>query len=113
MIEPKGSATYRAHTNIALIKYWGKRDQALFLPVTSSLSLTLDAFYTDTQVTFDAQLAHDRFILDGQEQEANQVTKVSAFLDRFRALALSVCRALVTCTIDVPTAAGLASSASA
>ena len=110
---PKGSATYRAHTNIALIKYWGKRDQALFLPVTSSLSLTLDAFYTDTQVTFDAQLAHDRFILDGQEQEANQVAKVSAFLDRFRALAKTDCRALVTSTNHVPTAAGLASSASA
>ena len=113
MIELKGSATYRAHTNIALIKYWGKRDQALFLPVTSSLSLTLDAFYTDTQVTFDAQLAHDRFILDGQEQEASQVAKVSAFLDRFRALAQTDCRALVTSTNHVPTAAGLASSASA
>ena len=44
----------RAHTNIALIKYWGKRDKELFLPMNSSLSLTLDAFYTDTKVFFDS-----------------------------------------------------------
>ena len=42
--------TARAHTNIALIKYWGKADDKLRLPLMSSLSMTLDAFYTDTSV---------------------------------------------------------------
>ncbi|HBQ43555.1 MAG TPA: diphosphomevalonate decarboxylase, partial [Lactobacillus acetotolerans] len=42
--------TARAHTNIALIKYWGKADNSLRLPLMSSLSLTLDAFYSDTSV---------------------------------------------------------------
>lgn len=36
--------TARAHTNIALIKYWGKADDKLRLPLMSSLSMTLDAF---------------------------------------------------------------------
>ncbi|MGJ3805270.1 diphosphomevalonate decarboxylase, partial [Limosilactobacillus fermentum] len=36
------TTTARAHTNIALVKYWGKRDAALMLPQTDSLSLTLD-----------------------------------------------------------------------
>ena len=35
-------ATAVAGTNIALVKYWGKRDEALNLPATGSLSLTLD-----------------------------------------------------------------------
>ena len=34
----------RAHTNIALIKYWGKENKELFIPMNSSLSLTLEAF---------------------------------------------------------------------
>lgn len=36
----------RAHTNIALIKYWGKKDKELKIPTNSSVSLTLDSFYT-------------------------------------------------------------------
>ena len=32
----------RAHTNIALIKYWGKENKELFIPMNSSLSLTLE-----------------------------------------------------------------------
>src|SRR5262249_40370847 len=36
-----GKATARAHPNLALVKYWGKRDEALVLPHQSSLSLTL------------------------------------------------------------------------
>ena len=43
-------ATARAHTNIALVKYWGKKDLKLMLPQTDSLSLTLDRFYTTTKV---------------------------------------------------------------
>ena len=34
----------RAHTNIALIKYWGKADEALIIPMNNSLSVTLDRF---------------------------------------------------------------------
>ncbi|MDK6729541.1 diphosphomevalonate decarboxylase, partial [Aerococcus urinae] len=45
-------AMARAHTNIALIKYWGKADNQLFIPMNSSLSLTLEALYTDTKVCF-------------------------------------------------------------
>lgn len=47
-------ASARAHTNIALIKYWGKKDQQLMLPLNGSLSLTLDHFYTDTTVEFNS-----------------------------------------------------------
>ncbi len=48
--------TARAHTNIALVKYWGKADEELIIPQNNSLSLTLDHFYTDTTVQFDPTL---------------------------------------------------------
>lgn len=105
--------TARAHTNIALIKYWGKADQKLMLPATSSLSMTLDAFYTDTSVVFDADLAADTFILDGVAQTGAKLVPVSTFLDRVRALSGRQNYARVTSVNHVPTAAGLASSASA
>lgn len=103
----------RAHTNIALIKYWGKRDEALFLPMNSSLSLTLDAFYTDTEVVFDSSLSADAFILNGEEQAPSEVAKISRFLDLFRKEVGETRYARVTSYNFVPTAAGLASSASA
>ncbi len=54
-------ATARAHTNIALIKYCGKRDDSLILPMNDSLSLTFDGFYTTTTVTFREDLSQDEF----------------------------------------------------
>ena len=103
----------RAHTNIALIKYWGKRDKDLFLPMNSSLSLTLDAFYTDTKVTFDDQLTEDIFWLNGKEQTEKEVAKISRFLDLFCEYIGKRPFARVESINFVPTAAGLASSASA
>ena len=111
----KQSATFRAHTNIALIKYWGKRNKELFLPMTSSLSLTLDAFYTDTRVEFDPALEADIFYLDDALQNTEATAKVSRFIDLFRQVAgiEGTLPAKVTSFNHVPTAAGLASSASA
>lgn len=111
----KQGASFRAHTNIALIKYWGKRNKELFLPMTNSLSLTLDAFYTDTTVEFDTSLGRDVFYLDGDMQDEVSTQKVSRFIDLFRHKAGvdSTLYAKVSSTNHVPTAAGLASSASA
>lgn len=109
----QGGARYRAHTNIALIKYWGKRNEALFLPETSSLSLTLDAFYTDTQVIFSKDLKEDTFYLNGQLQSKEEIAKVSRFVDLFRQKANTALPVQVESYNYVPTAAGLASSASA
>lgn len=102
--------TARAHTNIALVKYWGKADEELIIPQNNSLSLTLDHFYTDTTVQFDPTLTADQFTLNGQAQETTQITK---FLDIIRQMAASQLFARVESTNHVPTMAGLASSASA
>lgn len=102
----------KAYTNIALIKYWGKKDQQLLLPQNSSISLTLDAFYTETFVTFTKNNSVDTFTLNGQLQNAEKSQKVFQFLDYARSLAQTNWYANVSSTNFVPTAAGLASSAS-
>lgn len=103
----KGKA--RAYTNIALIKYWGKTDDELILPTTSSLSLTLDAFYTETSVT---AAETEQFFLNGQLQDVAATNKVQKFADLFRELAGATQPLKIESTNFVPTAAGLASSAS-
>lgn len=102
----------RAYTNIALIKYWGKKDEHLILPMNSSLSLTLDAFYTETSVHFDEMLTEDIFFLDGEKQGRKQTEKISKFLDLVRKQQNLSLFAKVDSQNFVPTAAGLASSAS-
>ena len=106
-------AYVRAHTNIALIKYWGKRDEIDFLPMNSSLSMTLDKLYTDTMVVFDDSFAQDSFYLNGEKQGEKETKKISKFLDLFREEKKTAMRARVESINHVPTAAGLASSASA
>src|SRR5690625_261047 len=105
-------AKARAHTNIALIKYWGKRDEKLFLPTNNSLSMTLDKLYTDTSVEFNSELTEDQFVLDGETMDVEETTKVSQFLDKVRAFTGEKRFALVDSVNHVPIAAGFASSAS-
>ncbi|OQO70396.1 diphosphomevalonate decarboxylase [Enterococcus villorum] len=106
----KGKA--RAYTNIALIKYWGKKNETLILPMNNSLSLTLDAFYTETEVIFSDTFNEDQFYLDNQLQDKKATAKISAFLDIARKKAKTTQKAKVISHNFVPTAAGLASSAS-
>lgn len=121
------SATAVAHANIALAKYWGKRDEVLALPATSSLSLTLDAFRTTTSVALrgsgagggteaDADGALDAGLdtatLDGGPMTGPALARVRRFLDLVRDLAGSDVPASVVSTSTVPIGAGLASSAS-
>lgn len=107
------TVTARAHTNIALIKYWGKRDQKLILPQTDSLSLTLAPFYTDTTVNFSPDYKQDHFMIDHQEVNTTTYQRLTTFLDIVRQKAGIHLAAHVNSINHVPTAAGLASSASA
>ncbi len=107
------AATAVAGTNIALVKYWGKRDEALNLPATGSLSLTLDRLGTRTRVAFDGgDGGRDRVTLDGAPAAEKVAARVTAFLDRVRSRAGIASRATVVTDNSVPTASGLASSAS-
>ena len=106
------SVTARACANIALVKYWGKRDSTLNLPATGSLSLTLAALATQTTVTFDSALTQDELELDGFSARFADTARASKFLDIVRGAANITTRARVVSKNEFPTASGLASSAS-
>lgn len=105
-------ATARANTNLALIKFWGKRDEKLNLPMNSSIFVTLDRFFTKVKVEFCEKLTEDIFIVNQHSADKEESMKISRFLDIVRKRAGKNVYAKVTCENRVPVAAGLSSSAS-
>ena len=99
-------ATAVAHANIALVKYWGKRDEALSPPEAGSLSLALDKLVTTT--TVELGVARDSFQLDRRDAAPEELARARALLDE----AGIGDRARIESRNDFPTGAGLASSAS-
>ena len=59
-------ATAKAQPNIALVKYWGKRDTERNLPATGSISITLDDLYTEMSVEFPPGLDTDNLTVNGE-----------------------------------------------
>lgn len=102
------TATALAHPNIALIKYWGKRDVPRNLPAVPSLSLTLSGFQTTTTVVWGARA--DELLLNDRAGSDTETRKVMDLLDRLDP-ARPPCQ--VISRNNFPTGAGLASSASA
>ena len=99
-----------APSNIALCKYWGKRDLALNLPLTSSLSISLGELGTKTCIHLrDGNV--DTVSLNGEAvpHEKPFAQRMIDFLDFFRPSGM--CFSVETRN-NIPTAAGLASSAS-
>lgn len=103
-------AVAKAQPNIALVKYWGKRDTRRNLPAVGSISITLSELYTLMSVELDPQLGADRLDVNGRD-DADLLPRVSRCLDDV--LGNSRTRARVASTTNFPVAAGLASSASA
>lgn len=107
------TAIARAHPNIAFIKYWGNRDDALRLPVNSSISMNLDGLYTQTTVRWDATLASDTLQLNHQPAAPAALQRVSDHLTMLRDHLHIDSHASVESENNFPMGAGIASSASA
>ncbi len=103
-------ADAQAQPNIALIKYWGKRDIEQNLPAVGSLSVTLDSLWTKMSVEYSDAMAGDELVVNGASSE-EMLPRVSACLDRVAGTDRP--RAAVLSESNFPIAAGLASSASA
>jgi diphosphomevalonate decarboxylase len=103
-----------ANANIALVKYWGKRNKELMLPHNGSISMTTAGLYAHTTVEFDKKYGEDVLILNDKEfkpgtEEYDEY--VGAFLKVVRELAKTDLKAKIVSNNNFPTAAGLASSA--
>ncbi len=103
-------ATARAQPNIALIKYWGKRDTRRNLPAVGSISITLADLFTTMCVEFDASSGDDVLTINGSDN-AGMLPRISACLDAVVGQDRQPAR--ISSTSNFPIAAGLASSASA
>ena len=107
-LNPAGQAY--APTNIALVKYWGKRDTELNLPVTSSLSISLADKGAITTLTQNNK-SSDTILLNNNPVEASTTfsQRLIHFLNLFRHTEPHYFD--INIQTNIPIAAGLASSA--
>lgn len=103
-------AVAQAQPNIALIKYWGKRDVDKNLPAVDSLSVTLDTLWTRMSLEFDDQLDQDTLQVNGA-LAPSMLQRVSHCMDLVAGSDRACAR--IESTSNFPIGAGLASSASA
>ena len=77
--------TYRCPSNIALVKYWGKKEGGIQLPANPSISLTLSDLYAETTVQVmganSSGKASFDFLFNGQPRESF-VPKLQDFFAR-------------------------------
>ena len=121
----------KSYANIAIVKYWGKKDVAKMIPATSSISLTLNDMFTKTEMEFindeDIEIAvekemksenckdkysdmTDLFYLNGELQDSVHTEKISKVVDLFRENRNQ--KVKISTINNMPTAAGLSSSSS-
>lgn len=120
-------ATASAPVNIAVIKYWGKRDTKLILPTNSSLSVTLSQDHLRSTTTSRASpsFEKDQLWLNGKDDEIKPGGRLATCISEMRRLRkelvedvdpkadkISAFKLHIASYNNFPTAAGLASSAS-
>ncbi|MBI2020596.1 diphosphomevalonate decarboxylase [Candidatus Daviesbacteria bacterium] len=114
-------ATAIAPSNIAFVKYWGKKDEILRLPLHGSISMTLSNLLTTTTVEFSSDFKKDQVTLLTSEVRAglrqDHTSEVSAdrvikHLDRIKKMANINLKAKVVSNNNFPIGTGLSSSAS-
>ncbi|MBD3611612.1 MAG: diphosphomevalonate decarboxylase, partial [Hydrogenovibrio crunogenus] len=107
---PTQKGTGKAPVNIALSKYWGKRNVDLNLPTNSSLSISLPGLGTETQIEW-IENQSDQIYLNETKVASDDsfAQRIRLFLDLFRPNTQG--GFIVNTLNSVPTAAGLASSA--
>lgn len=104
-------STAIAPSNIAFIKYWGKKDEVLRLPVNGSISMNLSNLLTTTTVEFSPEYKKDIIIINNI-QEPDEGNRAIKHLDRIRTLAKLNQKSKVVSVNNFPIGTGLSSSAS-
>ena len=108
----------KSYANIAIIKYWGKKDPIKMIPATSSISLTLENLFTETEISFITReeaiektgQASDLLYINGELQNEEQIKKITKVVNLFRDDRNQLVK--IDTTNNMPTEAGLSSSSS-
>ncbi len=106
--------TIKASSDIALVKYWGKKDEVLRLPENGSISIILDGMDTITTVEFSESFSEDEVYIQDKKIEviSREAKRVIKHLDRMRKLANVDLKAKVVSKNTFPRGTGLSSSGS-
>ncbi len=112
----KTNISWEAPSNIAIVKYWGKREQQL--PINPSLSFTLNYCKTKTSIQWEQRNGQDHldfeFFYDGQKKPRFEYklktffNQVELLYPEFKSVYLNI-----DSINSFPHSAGIASSASA
>ena len=112
----EGIVTWRSPSNIAIIKYWGKH--GVQLPRNPSISLTLDAAFTETKIHYQPKTGVDtgldlEFYFHGKPNDLFKA-KVEKFLKSLLEIFpfLKQLKLRIESANSFPHSAGIASSAS-
>ena len=108
----------KSYANIAIIKYWGKKDPIKLIPATSSISLTLENLFTETEISFITReeaiektgQASDLLYINGELQNEEQIKKIAKVVNLFRDDRNQLVK--IDTTNNMPTDAGHSSSSS-
>ncbi len=100
-----------APSNIAFIKYWGKKDEKLRLPENGSISMNLSNLLTTTTIEFSERFKKDTLIYNGVS-ESTKDNRAIAHVEKIRKIAKSKLFAKIVTKNNFPSGTGLSSSAS-
>ncbi|MCF6280456.1 MAG: diphosphomevalonate decarboxylase [Flavobacteriaceae bacterium] len=110
----EGKYTWKTPSNIALVKYWGKKDNQI--PENTSISFTLDACFTLTTLEFEkkkSEKANFEVFFEGKKKDDFK-PKIATFFERIEQYCpyLSDYDFIITSRNSFPHSSGIASSAS-
>lgn len=110
----KGKFTWKTPSNIALVKYWGKKQNQI--PENTSISFTLDACFTLTTLKFQkkkSERGNFEIYFEGEKKDDFK-PKIATFLERIEKYCpfLSDYDFVIESRNSFPHSSGIASSAS-
>ena len=104
-------ATAIANANMALVKYWGKRDKRLILPYNGSISMILDGLFATTTVEFSKEYEKDIVNINDRELKKDE-KDILGHIERIRQVVGIKEKVKIVSESNFPLATGLASSTS-
>ncbi len=111
-LNKNGTVAWQSPSNIALIKYWGKK--GFQIPANPSLSITLSSSYTKTKIDYSPGAGLIEFYFEGQRNPVFE-KKIQAYVEKIsdELHFLTKLDFIIHSQNTFPHSAGIASSASA